>query len=216
MIKDQQIDFKGNAKVFVRTYSYLSRIIDFKNLYWEMLWLLLKHLIPHLKIEEETVEENILEVIDMDSYRTSRIADKVSIAMEDQEGFVDPIPVQIGGGRPATEFDTLENIVESFNRRFGDIDWGQGVDANEAEKVLTKDIPERLENDTSGLLSILNSDKANAREESNNLVKAIMQGMMFTNTSIYKKYADDDAFRSRYQEFIFDIIWSNAQRQGRK
>jgi type I restriction enzyme R subunit len=216
LIKDHQIEFKSNAKVFVRTYSYLSRIIDFKTPYWEMLWLVLKHLIPHLKIEEEAVEENILEVIDMDSYRTSRIADKVSIAMEDQEGFVDPIPVQIGGGRPATEFDTLENIVESFNRRFGDIDWGQGVDANEAEKVLTKDIPERLENDTSGLLSILNSDKANAREESNNLVKAIMQGMMFTNTSIYKKYADDDAFRSRYQEFIFDMIWSNAQRQGRK
>ncbi|MFY0653879.1 MAG: type I restriction endonuclease subunit R [Cyclobacteriaceae bacterium] len=208
LIKDQQIEFKANAKSFVRTYSYLSRIIDFKDFYWEMLWLTLKHLIPHLKIEEEATEENILEVIDMDSYRTSRIIDKTSIVMEDEAGSVDPIPVQIGGGRPESEFDTLESIVDSFNRRFGDIDWGEGIDANEAETVLTKDIPQRLENDQDGLLSILNSDKANAREESNILVKTIMQGMMFTNTSIYKKYADDDAFRNRYQEFIFDMLWS--------
>ncbi|RJE74953.1 type I restriction endonuclease subunit R [Reichenbachiella sp. MSK19-1] len=212
LIKDQQIEFKANAKSFVRTYSYLSRIIDFKDFYWEMLWLTLKHLIPHLMIEEEKDEENILEVIDMDSYRTSRIIDKTNIVMEDEAGMVDPIPVQIGGGRPESEFDTLERIVNSFNRRFGDIDWGDGVDANEAEKVLTKDIPDRLENDQHGLLSILNSDKANAREESNNLVKAIMQGMMFTNTSIYKKYADDDAFRSRYQEFIFDLIWAKPRK----
>lgn len=216
LIKDQQIEFKANAKSFVRTYSYLSRIIDFKDFYWEMLWLTLKHLIPHLKIEEEKDEENILEVIDMDSYRTSRIVDKANIAMEGEEGYVEPIPVQIGGGRPESEFDTLESIVESFNRRFGDIDWGEGVDANEAEKVLTKDIPDRLENDQDGLLSILNSDKANAREESNNLVKAIMQGMMFTNTSIYKKYADDDAFRNRYQEFIFDLIWDKLRKEPRK
>lgn len=216
LIKDQQIEFKGNAKSFVRTYSYLSRIIDFKNFYWEMLWLTLKHLIPHLKIEEETTEENILEVIDMDSYRTSRIVDKTSIFMEDEAGLLNPIPVQMGGGRPESEFDTLESIVDSFNRRFGDIDWGEGVDAEEAEKVLTKDIPDRLENNKDGLLSILNSDKANAREESNNLVKAIMQGMMFTNTSIYKKYADDDAFRSRYQEFIFDLIWAKTRKDARK
>jgi type I restriction enzyme R subunit len=216
LIKDQQIEFKANAKSYVRTYSYLSRIIDFKNFYWEMLWLTLKHLIPQLKIQEETEEENILEVIDMDSYRTSRIIDKTHVTLKSEEGYIEPIPVQIGGGRAESEFDTLESIVDSFNRRFGDIDWGEGVDANEAEKVLTKDIPDRLENNQDGLLSILNSDKANAREESNNLVKAIMQGMMFTNTSIYKKYADDDAFRNRYQEFIFDMIWAKSRKEARR
>ena len=216
LIKDHQIEFKANAKSFVRTYSYLSRILDFKEFYWEMLWLTLKHLIPHLKIDEGTIEDNILEVVDMDSYRTSRIIDKTNIALEGNEGYVDPIPVQIGGGGIESEFDSLESIVDSFNRRFGDINWGEGVDADEAEKVLTKDIPERLESNKDGLLAILNSDKANARDESNNLVKAIMQGMMFTNTSIYKKYADEDAFRSRYQEFIFDMVWVKSRNAARK
>jgi len=216
LILDQQVLFKGSAKSFVRTYSYLSRILKFKQPYWEMLWLTLKHLIPHLKFEDEPNEENVLEVIDMDSYRTSRMIDKANIILEDTEGYVDPIPVRMGGGMAESEFDTLENIVNSFNNRFGDIDWGEGVDAKEAEAMLTKDIPERLENNVEGLMSILNSDKTNAREESNILVKTLMQSMMFTNTSIYKKYADDDNFRNRYQEFIFDMLWSKSQKELRK
>jgi len=216
LILDQQVQFKSNAKTFVRTYSYLSRIMDIKKPYWEMLWLTLKHLIPHLTIPEEPNDENVLEVIDMDSYRTSRINDKVNIAMEDAEGYVEPIPVEIGGGMSESEFDTLESIVSSFNNRFGDIDWGEGIDAKDAEAVLTKDIPLKLEKDIDGLMSILNSDKSNAREESNTLVKDLMQNMMFTNTSIFKKYSDDDNFRSRYQEFIFDMLWSKSKNELRK
>lgn len=211
LIKEQQIIFKGNAKSFVRTYSYLSRIIKFNNPHWEMLWLMLKHLIPHLKIEDEIDEENILEVIDMDSYRTSRQIDKTNIKLEAEEGYIEPIPVGMGGGLKESEFDTLENIVKSFNQRFGDIDWGAGINPEEAEEILTKDIPEKLGNNIEGLLAILNSDKSNAREESNILVKGIMQNMMFTNTGIYKKYADDDNFRNRYQEFIFDLLWRKSK-----
>lgn len=214
LILDQQIEFKSNAKSFTRTYKYLVRILDFNNHYWEKLALFLKLLIPHLKIEGVEEPENILEVIDMDSYRTSRIEDKVHIALEDESGYVNPIPVQIGGQQSTSMFDTLENIVNSFNQKFGDIDWGEGIDAKEAENVLTKEIPEKIEGNLGALMAILNSDKSNAREETNSLVKTIMQNMMFTNTSIYKKYADDDNFRNRYQEFIFDILWSKANRNS--
>lgn len=215
LTREQQVKFKGNVKTFVRTYSYLSRILNFKKAHWEMSWLFLKHLIPHLHIEEDVLEENIIEVIDMESYRASRMHEGVSIVMEDVEGYVSPIPVEMGGVKPEAVFDTLESIVNAFNQRFGDIDWGEGIDAKDVEQVLTKDLPQKLESDRESLMAILNSDKANAREESNNLVKALMQSMMFTNTALYKKYADDDNFRTRYQEFIFDMIWSKL-RSGKK
>lgn len=216
LILDQQIEFKGNAKSFVRTYAYLSRIMEGKNQYWEMLWLFLKHLIPHLKIEEDEIEEDILEVIDMDSYRTSRQIEMTNIVLENEVGYVDPIPVQMGGGQSGSEFDTLEEIVALFNQRFGDIDWGEGVDAKEAENILTKEIPERLEANLDGLEAIKNSDKSNARDESNNLVREIMFDLMSTNTGIFKKYLDDTAFQSRYQEFIFDMLWSKMKGNDRK
>lgn len=210
LIKDQQIKFKGNAKSFVRTYSYLSRIISFNKPYWEMLWLFLKHLLPHLKIEEDKDEDNILEAIDMASYRSSTITSNQAIGLLSDVGYIDPIPVSQGGPGPTPDFEDLATIVDAFNRRFGDIEWEAGVSKEDAEDILTNVIPKKLEEDRNALLAILNSDKSNAREESNNLVKALMQGMMFTNTAIYKKYADDDNFRNRYQEFIFDVLWANA------
>ena len=126
--QERQIAFKSNAKSFVRTYSYLAKLLDFNNPYWEMLWLFLKHLIPKLRIEDNEAEENILEAIDLDSYRVTRLGtSKVTLA--DMGGVVEPIPVKIGGLKPEAEYDTLKNIVTVFNHRFGDIDWGSGVDA---------------------------------------------------------------------------------------
>lgn len=216
LILDQQIKFKGNAKSFVRTYAYLSRIMTDPNHEWEMLWLFLKHLIPHLKIKEDDLDEDILEMIDMESYRTSRQIEMTNIVLENEEGYVHPIPVQMGGGQMETEFDTLQAIVASFNQRFGDIDWGEGIDAKEAENILTKEIPDRLEANLNGLEAIKNSDKSNARDESNNLVREVMLDLMLTNTGIFKKYSDDSDFQSRYQEFIFDLLWSKMKGNERR
>ena len=93
------------------------------------------------------------------------------IVLDGEEGYLEPIPIQSGGIAPPSEFETLEEIVKSFNQRFGDIDWGDGVNAEEAEAILTKEIPDRINNDLEGLMAILNSDKSNAHEESNSLVR---------------------------------------------
>ncbi|MBT3388098.1 MAG: type I restriction endonuclease subunit R, partial [Desulfobacula sp.] len=71
--QEDQITFKSNAKSFVRTYSYLSKLIDLNNPYWEQLWIFLKHLIPKLKVKDDEPDENILEAVDMDSYRIHKL-----------------------------------------------------------------------------------------------------------------------------------------------
>ena len=218
LTKDQQIEFKANAKSFVRTYSYLSRLLDFKNQYWEKLWLLLKRLIPFLKIEEEQDEENILEVVDMDSYRTRLQSEMSNIALESEQGYIPPIPVQMGGMMTSTEYDTLDAIIEAFNRRFAldDEDMPEGVDRKDAEELLGKTIPEKLMEHSDGLQAIKNSDKTNARHESNDLVLAEMKKLMMTNTGLFKMFIDDDNFKNRYQEFIFDILWTKVKNELRK
>jgi type I restriction enzyme R subunit len=217
LILEQQVSFKGDAKTFVRTYSYLSRIMKFPNNYWEMLWLTMKHLIPHLKIEEEPNDENILEVIDMDTYRTSRIMDMTNIALEDREGYLEPIPVEMGGGMSETEWESLESIIAAFNNRFGDINWEEhGINSEEAEEILTHQIPQKIAENVEGMQSIINSDKVNAKEESNDLVQKQMHDMMRTNVGLFKMFSDDDNFKNRYQEFIFDMLWSKVKGEMRK
>lgn len=201
LIKDHQIDFKSKAKVFYRTYNYLVKITDVDKQYWEMLALFLKHLIPHLKIEEEQDDENILEVIDMDNYRTVLIAEKEHIGLEPEVGYVTPIPVQGGGTEIQKQYDTLENIVNTFNDQF------PGFNEEEVE-ILANTIPSTMKKNEEGMQWIINSDKSNAKISSDEQVKEVMNKLMFTHTELFKKFSNDENFRKRYQEFIFNMIWS--------
>jgi len=209
--KEEQIKFKSDAKTFVRTYGYLTKIMEYNVAYWEKLWLFLKHLIPKLKIEDE-IDENILNDIDMGSYQTNRIG-TTKISIDENEGLIDPIPIQSGGGLSENIFDKLKNIIAEFNKRFGDIDWGADVDKAEAESILVSQIPDKMKANIEILKSIMNSDKDNAKDTSDKEVRDLMQSLMFTHTGIYKKFVNDDDFKNRYLEFVFDIMW-NKSRNG--
>lgn len=205
--KSEQVDFKSMAKSFVRTYSYLAKLLDFNNPQWEMLWLFLKYLIPKLKIEDDLDEENILEAVDMDSYRVSK-QQSAKISLVEEPSLVDPIPVSEGGGFGENQFDSLENILEEFNHRFGDIEW---TDADKVNQILTKEIPGQLGIDISIQETIQNSDRQNAKVSMDKKLLDVMQGLMFSHTEIYKKFVDDPDFKNRYQDFIFDIMWEKMK-----
>lgn len=212
--QDRQIAFKSNAKSFVRTYSYLAKLLDFNNAYWEMLWLFLKHLIPKLKIQEDEPDENILEAIDLDSYRVSKIGTS-KITLPDMGGVIEPIPVKIGGLKPEAEYDTLKNIITTFNQQFSQyFKDNPAVDPQDAEQALAVNIPQKMEADEQTLQSIKNSDKDNARITSNEKVDDLMDALLYTHTELYKKYKTDPDFKRRYQEFVFDVLWQKVGSAG--
>src|SRR5205823_6520021 len=67
--EDGQVDFKGKAKAFVRTYGFLASILPYSNAGWEKLSVFLNFLIPKLPApKEEDLPRGILETIDLDSY----------------------------------------------------------------------------------------------------------------------------------------------------
>ena len=61
--EDGQVDFKGKAKAFVRTYGFLASVLPFTNAAWEKLSIFLNFLIPKLPApKEEDLAKGILEV----------------------------------------------------------------------------------------------------------------------------------------------------------
>ena len=90
----------------------------------------------------------------------------------------------------------------------------RGVDiklVGEAEKILTQQIPDSIKSNVEAIQWILNSDKENAKITSDEQLKKIMSNLMFTQTGIFKKFSNDEAFRKRYQDFIFDLLWSERK-----
>src|SRR5678816_36230 len=53
--EDEQVDFKGNAKAFLRTYGFLSSILPYSNAEWEKVSVFLTFLVPKLPapVEED-------------------------------------------------------------------------------------------------------------------------------------------------------------------
>ena len=170
---DKQVDFKIKVKSFLRTYSYLAKLLDFNNLYWEQLWWYLKYLLPKLIIDEnDDLAQGIIESIDMDSYRPSKQGTE-NISLVADPGYVAPIPVTVGGGKSQPELDSLENILKAFNQRFGDIDW---TDKDKVNKFLTEQLPAEMKADKKVMDAITTSpDKQNARISSDKKVEELMQ-----------------------------------------
>lgn len=205
---DKQIDFKVKVKSFLRTYSYLAKILDFNNPYWEQLWWFLKKLVPKLVIEStDDSTERVLELVNMDSYRPSKQGTE-KIKLGEDIGVVAPIPVDVRGGRDEGELDTLDNIVSAFNLRFGDIEW---TDKDKVNKFLIEQVPADIAADKHlmDLISVSkqNHDRQNAKITSDKKLDEVMQQYLFTQTEIFKKFTQDKDFQRRYKEFIFDLLW---------
>lgn len=202
---DKKIDFKAKAKSFLRVYSYLTKIIDFTNPYYEQLWWFLRLLVPKLIIEEDDdLAAGIVETIDMDSYRPSK-QPEISITLKEDPGYINPIPVDAGGGKGEPDLDTLENILKVFNQRFGDIEW---TDKDKVNEILTQQIPADMKKDERTMDAITTSpDKQNAKISSDKKLEELMQQYLFTQTEIFKKFSTDKDFERRYKEFIFDTLW---------
>lgn len=208
---DKQIDFKVKTKSFLRTYSYLAKILDFNNPYWEQLWWFLKKLVPKLVIkQDEDSTERVLELVNMDSYRPSKQSTE-KIRLSGEVGVVAPIPVDVRGGKDEGELDTLDNIVNAFNLRFGDIEWS---DKDKVNKFLIEQVPADIAADKQ-LMDLIavskdNHDRQNAKITSDKKLDEVMQQYLFTQTEIFKKFTQDKDFQRRYKEFIFDLLWDKG------
>lgn len=206
--EDGQVDFKGKAKTFVRTYGFLASILPFNNASWEKLSIFLNFLIPKLPApKEEDLSKGILESIDMDSYRLE-VRSAIKVALADQNAQIEPVPMIGGGHMPEPELDRLSNILHSFNEQFGNIDWKDG---DKIRKVISEDIPKKVSADKAYQNAMKNSDKQNARIEHDSALKRVLFELLSDHTELFKQFSDNMAFKKWLAETNFDATYTPPQ-----
>src|SRR3989337_255085 len=108
--EDGQVDFKGKAKAFTRTYGFLASILPYTKAEWEKLSIFLNFLLPKLPAPVEAdLAKGILEAIDMDSYRVEKQA-AIQIQLPDADAEIAPVPTSGGGQKPEPELDRLSQL----------------------------------------------------------------------------------------------------------
>ena len=209
--EDGQVDFKGKAKAFLRTYAFLASIVPYTNAEWEKLSIFLTFLVPKLPAPvEEDLSKGILESIDMDSYRVEKQAVQ-DIQLPDEDSEIGPVPTSGGGQTPEPEMDRLSNIVRDFNDRFGNIDW---KDADKIESVIAVELPTKVAGDVAYQNAMSNSDRQNARVEHDRALERAMTDLLADHTELFKQFSDNESFRKWLPEMVFAMTYVGTAAGG--
>lgn len=209
--EDGQVDFKGKAKAFVRTYGFLASILPYSNADWEKLSIFLNFLIPKLPApKEEDLSRGILEAIDMDSYRVElKTSLKIDLADEDAE--IKPVPTAGGGSKPEADLDQLSNIIKAFNDQFGNISW---KDNDKIRRVIAEEIPAKVAADVAYQNAMRNNDKRTARIEHDAALQRVMIELLADHTELFKQFSDNQSFKKWLGDTIFGATYRENWEAG--
>ena len=206
--EDGQVDFKGKAKAFVRTYGFLASILPYTHAAWEKLSIFLNFLVPKLPAPVEAdLSKGILESIDMDSYRVEKQAAR-HIPLADENAEIEPVPTTGGGSRPDPELDRLSNILTTFNDQFGHIHW---EDEDRVRRLITEEIPAKVAEDTAYRNARENSDRQNARIEHDEALKRVMTAVLNDDMQLFKQFTDNEGFRRWLTDNVFGLTYAPPQ-----
>ncbi len=202
--EDGQVDFKGKAKAFLRTYSFLASILPYTNAEWEKLSIFLNFLVPKLPApREDDLSRGILEAIDMDSYRVEKKA-STKIQLPDQDAEIEPVPTSGGGRKPEPELEKLSNIIKTFNDQFGNISW---TDEDRVHRLITEEIPTKVAADSAYQNAKKNSDRQNARIEHDKALARVMTAVLKDDTQLFKEFSDNESFKRWLTDTIFALTY---------
>ena len=201
---EDQIRFKSSAKTFCRTYGFLGAILPYGDADWEKLSIFLNLLIPKLPSpREDDLSEGILDVIDLDSYRLEA-QESISIKLEDDDAEVDPVPAASAGHIVGPEIDLLSVILTNFNEMFGNIDWKEPD--NVRKQIIA--IPDMVAKDEKYQNAMKNSDKQEARTESERALQQVIFSIMADNMELFKQFQDNPSFKRWLSDMVFNMTYN--------
>ena len=204
----RQVEFKGKAKTFARSYGFLGAILTYGHPAWEKLAIFLNFLIPKLPApKEEDLSKGVLDAIDMDSYRPE-VKAALSMGMLEEDGALEPAPTSGGGGFGEPDIDKLSNIIKVFNDLFGNIGW---KDADKIGRVIAEEIPQRVAQDKAYQNAVRHSDKQNAKLEHDKVLKRVVLELMADHTELFKQFSDNQNFKHWLSDTVFDVTYRPGQ-----
>jgi type I restriction enzyme R subunit len=207
--EDAQVAFKSRAKVFCRTYDFLSSVMPCSKLAWEKLSIFLNLLVNKLPApKEEDLAKGILESIDMDSYRVERKA-AIKLALSDEDAEIAPIPTDTAAHKPEPVLDRLSSILKRFNEQFGTT----FADADRILRHIRDDIAPKVAADASFQNAMANTPHTARLAHDQALAKAA-QGSIRDYTQFYKQFVENDEFKRFVGDMVFAMVGERGAARG--
>ncbi len=152
--ENEKVNAKGAMKRYLRAYPFFASIMPYESRDWEVHYLFYSKLFPKLpKIPKIDGVNGLIESVDFERYRLEKEEER-AILLQSEEGKVKPMPVGNGVAKKDVEMDTLQNIVDQFNRQFGGIEW---KDVDEVKRQV-ESLPARVMASDPGIVESIHAN----------------------------------------------------------
>ena len=209
--EEEQVQFKRTARAFVRTYGYLSLIMDVSECskQWEKLSIFLNYLIPKLPYPaDDDPGTDIGEIVDLNRFRVEK-KETAAIHAEEGKGILEP--PTIGTKPPDNKKMKVSEMVAEFNDKNGCSDW---TDADKVGRKLDA-LPEMVMRDPTYVNAMKNSDMENARKELEVVILNIILSDESPDIDLLKRYLDNRKFKEFVINTIFDLTYKAFPKTAR-
>ncbi len=193
---DARSVFRGGLRKYNRLYSFLAQILTFVDSDLEKLHVFARYLRPLLPGDGTELPREVQQNIDMESYRVQRTG-RGDIGLSRGAGTIDPRTSGIHQGRAQEEVEALSRIIAELNERFG-------VELGPEHRVTLEQMMERLEGDRALDAAARVNTRENVRLTFDHKVEEVIQDIVDSNFSLYKRITDDTTFGNLLKTLMFD------------
>ena len=111
---NEREDFRSTLRSYIRLYGYISQLITFTDVALEKLYIFGRHLSKKLPKRDQPDHQDVLDSVDLDSFRVQRTHDSLQLPLEAEDSEVEGIGSDVATIRDP-ERDLLSIIVQALN-----------------------------------------------------------------------------------------------------
>jgi type I restriction enzyme R subunit len=195
---EDQAGFRSVLRDYTRLYSFLSQVLTFADLELEKLYVFARMLFLKLPVDPAELPREVLDNVDMDSYRL-RLTHNGEVTLEpDTEELYPIVGPGIRVAKPEDLYEVLSRIIELINMKFG-------VALTEADRICVETALRSLEQDPALDASCRANTRENASLTFRQKFEEAVQGFVDSNFKLYKRITDDERFGSTLRDALFDF-----------
>lgn len=199
LTEEEMEGFKTTSFDYLKKYAFISQIVTFEDPQLEKLYIFLKFLIRKLPRRKNLLPYEILEAIDMETYKIEKKGE-INVLLENKDGEIDPM----GGGGNAKgqteeETDILSKIIKEINERYG-------TNFTDSDKVILNDLSLRLIKSEILQGSVKNNSKDSAKLKFDQLFQDELVGVLDNHFNLYQKLDQSPELKKFVQEKVFEYV----------
>jgi len=207
--EDTQDEFRKKLKDFIQLYSFLIKVVNFRDKELHKLYQFSRVLYRKMDVERGEMPNEVKQFVDLKQYHIKEVSSEEDRSLESSNGDLGPTHKSKDGTRKKEEEKSpLENIVEMLNQQFG-------YDVDEQDKAFIKHLKERLEENEALKETVEKNSAEKAQTKFENVTRKEMLDMIDQNTKFFNKATNDDEFAEVFQNWLFNQFVSSSKEDTR-